>query len=262
MKIGIGPRVQGKRVKGFGFFLNLTPWPLSRYFRIRGKNMNKGYWFGLVVALSLSFVLSPLAQEGVLWIGKFSGGQTADNTPTGWILEEKFGTPDLKIEKSEDHFFVRFKANNSSFGIKKEKEFDIKDTPYLNWKWKVTALPERGDFLKKETDDQAAQIYVFFPRFPAKLNTEIVGYLWESNPKNLRKEGESPAWSKSKVIVLQAGPKNLNQWVQEKRNVYEDYKRLFKKEPPKAGGVTLYSNSQHTQGKTESYFAEIFFSKK
>lgn len=224
--------------------------------------MKKGYWFGLVLALSLSLVLSPLAQEGVLWISKFADGQSADNTPTGWELEKKSGTPEIKVEKTEKGFFVHLKSNNSSFGLTKEKEFDLKDAPYLNWKWKVTVLPEGGDFLKQETDDQAAQVYVYFPRFPAKLNTEIVGYLWESNPKNIKKEGEGPAWSKSKVVVLQAGPKKLNQWVQEKRNVYEDYKRLFKKEPPDVGGVTLYINSQHTQGKAESSFADIFFSKK
>ncbi len=224
--------------------------------------MKKRVWFGLVLALSLSVVLSPLAQEGIIWFGKFADGQSTANIPVGWELEEKAGTPDVKIEKSGETFFVRFRSDNSSFGIKKEQEIDIKDTPYLNWKWRVTVLPERGNFLKKETDDQAAQMYVFFPRFPAKLNTEVVGYLWESNPKNKKKEGESPAWSKSKVIVLQAGPKNLNRWVQEKRNVYEDYKRLFKKEPPTAGGITLYINSQHTQGKAEAYFSEIFFSKK
>jgi hypothetical protein len=210
----------------------------------------------------VSLVLSPLAEEGIIRISKFADGQSTDQSPVGWELEEKAGTPNIKIEKSGDTVFVRLQSNSSSFGIKKEKELDLKETPFLNWKWKVSVLPERGDFLKKETDDQAAQVYVFFPRFPAKLNTEAVGYLWESNSKNLKMEGESPAWSKSKVIVLQAGPKNLNQWIQEKRNVYEDYKRLFKKEPPKAGGITLYINTQHTQARAESSFADIFFSKK
>jgi hypothetical protein len=230
--------------------------------RDKGRIMKKRFWFGLVLALSLSLVLSPLAEEGIVWISKFADGLSTENIPVGWELEEKTGTPNIKIEKNGDIIFVRFQSNNSSFGIKKEKGLDLKDTPYLNWKWKVTVLPERGDFLKKETDDQAAQMYVFFPRFPAKFNTQIVGYLWESNPKNLKMEGESPAWSESKVIVLQAGSKNLNQWIQEKRNVYEDYKRLFKEEPPKVGGITLYINTQHTQAKDESSFADIFFSKK
>jgi len=224
--------------------------------------MKKGFWFGIGLAICLFLVENPLAQEGILWISKFAEGLSGDNTPVGWVLEEKAGTPEIKIEKSGGQFFVRLKSNNSSFGLRKEVEFDLKDTPFLNWKWRVNVLPEQGDFLNKDTDDQAAQIYVLFPRFPAKLNTDFLGYIWESNPKNLKKEGESPAWSKSRLIVLQAGPKRLNQWIQEKRNVYEDYKRLFNDEPPKVGAVALYINSQHTRAKAESSFAEIFFSKK
>jgi hypothetical protein len=223
--------------------------------------MGKVPWVGIIVALIFSWTLSLLAQEGVLWVDKFSSGPTGTSIPEGWSLEEKAGTPDVKIEKSKTGYEVQFRSDNSSFGLKKEMDFDIKEFPFLNWKWKVTRLPEKGDFLKKESDDQAAQVYVLFPRFPAKLNTEFIGYLWESNPKNKGKEGESPAWSKSKVIVQEAGPEKLNKWVSEKRNVYEDYKRLFGKEPPNGGGVSLYINTQHTKGKAESAFGPIYFSK-
>ncbi len=223
--------------------------------------MKKGIVAGFFIIFGLSIIMSSKAQEGILWVDKFSLGKVTDNVPQGWQLEKKTGDPQIKVEQSDDNVYVRFISNNSSFGLRKEMTFSIKDYPYLNWKWKVTRLPEKGDFLKKETDDQAAQMYVLFPRFPSKVNTEIVGYLWESNLKNKGAEGESPAWSKSKVIVLQAGPEKLNQWVQEKRNVYEDYKKLFKKEPPKAGGVSVYINTQHTQGKAESFFDHIYFSK-
>jgi hypothetical protein len=223
--------------------------------------MKKGLWIGLFLILGFSVIVRAIAQEGILWVDKFSMGKVADGIPAEWALEKKTGAPEIKVEQSGDNAYVRFLSNNSSFGLKREMNFSIKDYPYLNWKWKVTHLPEKGDFLKKETDDQAAQVYVIFPRFPAKLNTEIVGYLWESKLKNKGMEGESPAWSKSKVVVLQAGPEKVNQWVQEKRNVYEDYKRLFKKEPPKTGGISLYINSQHTQDKAESFFDDIFFSK-
>jgi hypothetical protein len=223
--------------------------------------MKKGIGVGFFIIFGLLIIVSSMAQEGILWVDKFSLEKVTDSIPEGWQLEKKSGDPQVKVEQSGDQAYVRFISNNSSFGLRKEMNFSIKEYPYLNWKWKATRLPEKGDFLKKETDDQAAQMYVIFPRFPAKLNTEIVGYLWESNPKNKGREGESPAWSKSKVIVLQAGPEKLNQWVQEKRNVYEDYKKLFKKEPPKAGGISIYINTQHTQGKAESFFSQIYFSK-
>ncbi len=224
--------------------------------------MKKGTGIGLLVVLGFLIILNSQAQEGILWVDKFSLKKVTDGIPEGWRVEKKTGEPQIKVEQSGDNAYVRFVSDNSSFGLTKELKFELKDYPYLNWKWKVTRLPEKGDFLKKETDDQAAQMYVLFPRFPTKVNTEIVGYYWESNPKNKGLEGESPAWSKSKVIVLQAGPEKLNQWVSEKRNVYEDYKKLFKKEPPKTGGISIYINTQHTQGKAESFFDEIFFSKK
>lgn len=223
--------------------------------------MKKGFWFGSCLILGVLFVVSSMAQKGVFWVDKFSEKKVTDGIPDGWTLDKKTGDPEIKIEQSGDNAFVLLRSNNSSFGLKKELKFEIKDHPYLNWKWKVTRLPEKGDFLKKETDDQAAQIYVVFPRFPSQVNTEIVGYYWESQAKNKGKEGDSPAWSKSKVIIVEAGPEKLNKWIPEKRNVYEDYKRLFKKEPPKVGGVSIYTNTQHTQGRAESFFDDIYFSK-
>jgi Protein of unknown function (DUF3047) len=223
--------------------------------------MKKGFRFGCCLVLGVLFIVSSVAQEGILWVDKFSGKEGPGGIPEGWNLEKKTGNPEIEVEKSGDNAFVRFRCSNSSFGLKKSMNFELKDYPYLNWKWKVTRLPEKGDFLKKETDDQAAQVYVLFPRFPSQLNTEVVGYYWESQAKNKGKEGDSSAWSKAKVIVLQAGTERLNQWVQEKRNVYEDYKKLFKKEPPKTGGISIYINTQHTQGEAESYFGPIYFSK-
>jgi len=117
-------------------------------------------------------------------------------------------------------------------------------------------LPKDGDVRKKETDDQAAQIYVAFPRFPAKINTRLVGYIWENKtPKDLKVTSQKS--SNTRYIVLQSGAEKLGQWVEEERNVYEDYKALFKDEPPEAGGVTLMIDSDDTHSRAESFFDDI-----
>jgi hypothetical protein len=216
----------------------------------------------VLAALFLIVSGGSLAQDSIHWVGRFAVDKVKKGMPEGWVLEVKAGEPELQVKKEGEDAFVRFKSDKSSFGIRKEVDLDVKDFPYLNWKWKVTHLPEKGDFQKKDTDDQAAQVYVLFPRFPAKVNTEFVCYYWESNPKNKGLEGASVAWSKARVIVLQAGKEKLNQWVTEKRNVYEDYKRLFGQEPPNAGGVVFYINTQHTQSSAESFLDDIYFSKK
>ena len=61
-------------------------------------------------------------------------------------------------------------------------------------------------------------------------------------------------------MVLQSGAEKLDQWIWETRNVYEDYKKYFQEDPPQAGEVLLYINTQHTQNSAEIYYGDIFFS--
>jgi len=211
----------------------------------------------LIILFPLS--LSGKADNDRLTIESFSQGVDERGVPLGWELKEKKGSPILRLEKEEDAHVLHLISENSSFGLTKKIDVDIKEYPYLNFRWKVEELPRNGDFRKKETDDQAGQIYVVFGKF--KLTAKILGYLWENKAPQLT-TGVSPAWSKTRLIVLQSGPEKIGKWAWEKRNIYADYKTLFGKEPPKANLISIYINSQHTKSRAESYFGEIYFSKK
>jgi hypothetical protein len=112
----------------------------------------------------------------------------------------------------------------------------------------------------KKTDDQAAQVYVLFPKFPAAVNTRLVGYIWENlTPKDLHVTSRKS--SNTRYVVLQNGTDPLGQWVLEKRNVFQDYRKLFGEEPPQVGGVTLMIDSDDTKSTAESYFGVLHFEK-
>ncbi len=211
----------------------------------------------LIILFSLSLPVK--ADNNRLNIESFSKGVDEKGLPIDWELKEKEGAPIIKLEKEEGINVLHLTSEKSSFGVAKKIDIDIKEYPYLNFRWKVIELPRNGDFRKKETDDQAAQIYVAFGTF--KLTAKIVGYLWENKAPKLI-TGVSPAWSKTRLIVLESGPEKIGKWVCEKRNIYNDYKELFEKEPPKAKLISLYINSQHSKSRAESYFGEIYFSKK
>jgi hypothetical protein len=88
-----------------------------------------------------------------------------------------------------------------------------------------------------------------------------MGYIWDAaTPTGT--SGTSTAYSKMKYVVLQSGADKLGQWTWETRNVFEDYTKCFQEDPPTAGGVLLYINTQHTQSSAEIYYGEIFFSAK
>jgi len=193
-------------------------------------------------------------------VDRFTGGVDEKGIPEGWAQEKDFG-PQSKIAvgQEKDFHFVHLLSVNDAFGIKKEFSFDIRKYPYLTWRWKATRLPKGGDIRKRETDDQAGQIYVLFPRFPAMINTRSMGYIWDALTP-VGTAGTSTAYSKMKYVVLQSGPDKLGQWAWETRNVFEDYKKYFQEDPPQAGGLLLYINTQHTQSSAEIYYGGIFFS--
>ena len=47
----------------------------------------------------------------------------------------------------------------------KKIQVDLKATPWLEWDWKVVALPDRADVRHRETSDAAAHIFVVWLRW-------------------------------------------------------------------------------------------------
>ncbi len=201
-------------------------------------------------------------RDDIWFVSDFSEGMD-DGIPQGWKLDDKKEPIEITLVTEGGQWSVCFQGDDSAFGIYKKESFKIKDYPYLNWEWKVLELPEGGDFRSSDTDDQAAQIYVSFGSlsFLNKAFVRAVGYYWSSTVP-VGTEGECPTWGKSRVVILQSGPEKSGKWIREKRNVYEDYVRLFQdKDPSKVSAVRLYTNSQHTKSKSLAYFRNVYFSR-
>ncbi len=214
----------------------------------------------LFLLLSLTLGGTTRGENGILMVDRFKGGVDDEGLPTGW-KPEKIAGPNSKyvIEKEKEDYFLRLLSVNDGFGLRKEISFDIRKYPYLSWWWKAMQIPKGGDIRQRETDDQSGQIFVIFPRFPSLINFRSMGYIWDTQaPKGLA--GTSPAYSKAKYVVLQSGTEKLNHWVFETRNVYEDYKKYLREDPPLVGAVLIYINSQHTQTTAEICYTDIFFS--
>jgi hypothetical protein len=208
-----------------------------------------------IIMLTLLFPLSLVAADG--FQEDFAAGLGKEGLPKGWELKQWFGnTRKIETVKEEGTTALHLVSNGNSFGVYREKDLNPKKTPILTWQWKVTRLPEGADVRDKKKDDQAAQIYVMFPRFPKMVNTRLVGYIWETSAPKMAKVTSQKS-SNTRYIVLQSGPENLGKWVTETRNVYEDYKTLFGEEPPEIGGITIMIDSDDTNSSAESYFTNI-----
>ncbi|MBI3355010.1 MAG: DUF3047 domain-containing protein [Nitrospirae bacterium] len=203
----------------------------------------------------------------ILSAGYLHGSIVADitpdrkgNIPKGWELKEWNGKADILIENENGSNIFHLKSSKSSFALHKELKLNLKEYPIIRWKWKVARLPDGGDVRNKKMDDQAAQLYVVFPRFPAMVNSRVIGYIWESSAPS-GSITESKKRLHTKYIVLQSGKERLGEWIEEKRNVYADYKMLFNEEPPPVGKISIMIDSDDTKSSAESFFSEIIFEK-
>ena len=83
---------------------------------------------------------------------------------------------------------------------------------------------------KRSTDDQAARVYVVFTPtgFPHALTAPLPGYIWDTIARRERRARRHPLAGRVRYIVLRNKTDKLSQWMTERRNIYEDYRKLFK----------------------------------
>ena len=218
---------------------------------------------GLLAGALAALVSAAGAQPASILVENWSKPPVgARGIPPGW-QGQKWGSPkyDFKVVEESPAKALEITSNNDSSTISKEIEVDVKQYPVLEWRWKVVTLPPRGDARRAATDDEAAQLYVTFPRFPSAVRSRIIGYIWDSNVP-VGSIFPSPKVGTITFVVVRSGGADLGKWLTETRNVYEDYKRIYGEEPGESVGVvSISSNSQNTNSRAAALFGEILFRK-
>jgi len=106
-----------------------------------------------------------------------------------------------------------------------------------------------------ERDDYATRIYVIFPSWIFS-NIKAIEYVWSDDlPKGTIMT--SPYFSNIKLIIVESGKKNNDEWVYEERNIYEDYKRAFGVNPSGVGAIALMTDTDNTLSTAEALYTDI-----
>jgi hypothetical protein len=182
--------------------------------------------------------------------------------PDGWS-GHSWGSPrydfTVVVDGSDRVLHLRSQGDNST--ISKEIKVDAKAFPLLVWRWKAVVLPAGGDCRHKATDDEAAQIYVTFPRFPTTMRARIIGYVWDTTaPAGTIVKSESSGLVT--YVVVRSGTAELGRWLSETRNVYDDFTRIYGEAPTEpVGAVSVAIDSNDTRSSAESYIGTILFRK-
>jgi hypothetical protein len=177
---------------------------------------------------------------------------------------QKWGSPkyDFVMVQDDGRKALHMKSANDGSTISKEVKgkVDLKATPVLEWSWKAVVLPKGGDSRKKSTDDQAAQIFVVWPRFPEAARSRIIGYVWDTTaPVGTIVKSEKTGTVT--YVVLRSGTAELGKWITERRNVAEDFHKIYGEDPEPPGAVSVAIDSNDTNSVAESFMGAIVFKK-
>jgi regulator of sigma D len=59
------------------------------------------------------------------------------------------------------------------------------------------------------------------------------------------------------MIAVRSGSAQLGQWLDEKRNLLEDYWKCFGEDPPKAGAVAIMTDTDNTGEHAVAWYGPI-----
>ncbi|MGD2271545.1 MAG: DUF3047 domain-containing protein [Desulfobacterales bacterium] len=243
-------------------------------------------WLLAAATLGLNGIVSDIqAQtETVLEIGKFSAAASAqDDFPPGWeplIFKKITRHTEYTLVKDNGVMVVKAVSEASASGLIHKIKIDPRTYPIVKWRWKATSIFKKGDVSKKAGDDYPARLYIAFEYDPKKLSffertrykavrllygeyppNAAITYIWSSKaPRGTMVS--NPYTDRVKMIVVESGESSLNTWVEEERNVLEDYKAAFSQEPPMIGAIMIMTDSDNTRESAISYFGDIFFKQK
>jgi DUF3047 family protein len=181
--------------------------------------------------------------------------------PGDW-KPQQWGSPkyDFTVVAADTHKALHMRSANEGSTISREiaGRVNLKETPVLEWSWKVAALPAGGNSCRKPTDDQAAQLYVVWPRFPREVRSRIIGYVWDTTAPvgTICKSEKSGTVT---YVVVRSGPADLGKWLTERRNVVEDFRKIYGEDPDSPGALSVAIDSNDTGSTSESFMGTIAF---
>ncbi len=249
--------------------------------------MKRPHSFTLFAGLTLAVCCATgtaWAQE-TIEAGTFSkqapGGTPQDWKPLVFRNIEKHTT--YTLVKDGNTTVLKADSSASASGLTRDLSalnLNIRDTPILKWRWKIANLVKNADIAAKEGDDYPARIYVTFKYDPERAGVGMrmqygmakslygeypphagINYVWDGNaPAGTMVPNAYTA--RAMMFVVESGAKRIGEWVEVERNVYEDYKRAFKEEPPPVLGIAVMTDTDSTGERATAWYGDISLRKK
>jgi hypothetical protein len=210
----------------------------------------------------------------------FSNGVAGSAVASDWkpirLSDDKpLTTYDLVEDGGSVVLHARAEASASALGHL--AGFDVRETPVVKWRWKISKLIDGADNSVASKEDAPARLLFAFAgdksKLPARdravfrLSKRFSGrelpyatlmYVW-ANQAAPGTVIENPHTRRIQMIVASSGDAGAGQWQTLSRNLYADYKTAFGEEPGKLIAYGVMSDADNTGASVEAWYGDIVF---
>ena len=216
----------------------------------------------LVLALPLVAVvlLTPGAREPAaqtsecVVIADFAKNKVGE-FPADWQVRKDEGKGVYSVREEAGKRFLAAVSQGLGIQAAKEQEWDLNRYPVLVWAWRAREFPRGADERESATNDSALAVYMLVPHSRIR-GPKAVKYVWsEKVPVGTHLTSNVGL---TQVRVLRSGTAGKGEWTEERVNVLEDYKKLFKEsETPKPAGIAVLTDSDDTKSSAAGDYANF-----
>lgn len=208
----------------------------------------------LAAFFAIALCYCAMADERRVDVARFS-----QRDMSGWEAQLFSGETRYTLENEGSGYALRADSHGSASGLVRRIRIDLAQTPYLNWSWKVNNILSGNDERSRAGDDYPVRIYVIFSGGLFFWRTRAINYVWSSH-QSVSAHWPNAYTRQTIMIAVDAGSPLLNQWVNHRRNIREDYRQLFGEDIVTAEAVAIMSDTDNTGLSASGWYGDIWFS--
>ena len=217
-----------------------------------GRRLHYGMAMTLRPVLFAALLLAALpVRAEPLVLGRFSAGDTK-----GWQIRHFEGETRYRIVKAGGARALKAESVAGASSLYLEREIDLRRRPVLEWRWRVEAPLKVPDERAKAGDDFAARVYVVAPGEGLFALPIAISYVW-SGSAAVGDDWPNPFTSKVRMVAVESGPAHAGKWRRYRRNLREDFRRLFGREVDELEGVAVMTDADNSRQRARAWYGDI-----
>ena len=236
-------------------------------------------WAGLAGCSTGSGRLAAPQSEGN-GVVPFSSAPRTGPLPTGWrelVFRPHLPTTHYELVDLDGRRVLHARADQSTSVLRCDVNIDPQRQPWLDWDWRADQVDTRGTVADDALDDCPVRLLVGFDGDPATLSLRdrlfseqvelftghtvpfaTLTYVWDGQAP----EGSVFPYARTsrvRFLVVESGDQHAGSWRRYRRNVVDDYRRVYGGEPGRIISVGLITDSDDLKTRTEAWVGDLRF---